>query len=398
MWLWVALCFHVAGRASTAALNITGEWRKYENFPSRLSPPVLRCSSLIFPGARRAMAVAAQEDKDKLAKQLEQMKDALKQGAADAKEAREKLQQQIEKKLEEGNLAEAAKLQQQLDEMNQNAEQMQQMMEKLADKLGQAAQAMKEGGDPKQAGEKLDQLAQDLDQLQEQLDQIENLNEILDQLADAKNAMKCQNCGGAGCKDCEGNGDAEGKGGKGEGKGKGKGKGDFAKGAGQGEGLRDEEETDKSFYDTRVGADPKAGESVRVGDAGGNNVAGKSREAVKEAVQAALAKVLMADDTYYDTLRDKFEGKRRFVGEALTDLGFKIYESGSAFYLWARIPEEFDDALKFNEMLMEKAGVGATPGSAFADTDDWDAYMRICIAREDEILEGAMGKIKSVLG
>lgn len=114
-------------------------------------------------------------------------------------------------------------------------------------------------------------------------------------------------------------------------------------------------------------------------------------------LQAALSRVLMADENYYDKLRDKFEGKRHFVGETLTDLGFKIYESGSAFYLWAKIPEQFDDALKFNEMLMEKAGVGATPGSAFADTDDWDTYMRICIAREDSMLEGAMAKIKSVL-
>lgn len=129
-----------------------------------------------------------------------------------------------------------------------------------------------------------------------------------------------------------------------------------------------------------------------------NNVANIINVCPATPLQAALAKVLMADDTYYDKLREKFEGKRRFVGEALTDLGFKIYESGSAFYLWTRIPEEFDDALKFNEMLMEKAGVGATPGSAFADTDDWDAYMRICIAREDEILEGSMAKIKSVLG
>ncbi len=230
-----------------------------------------------------------QEDKEKLAKQLEQMKDALKQGAADAKEAREKLQQKIEQKLGEGDLAEAAKMQQQLDEMYQNAAQMEQMMEKLAEKLGQAAQAMKEG-DAKQAGEKLDELAQNLDQLQEQLDQIENLDEILDQLADAKNAMNCQGCAGAGCKACEGNGEGDGKSGKGDGKGKGKGKGDFAKGSGQGEGLRDEEETDKSFYDTRVGADAKAGESVRVGDAGGNNVAGRSKEQVKEAVEASLAK------------------------------------------------------------------------------------------------------------
>jgi aspartate/methionine/tyrosine aminotransferase len=84
------------------------------------------------------------------------------------------------------------------------------------------------------------------------------------------------------------------------------------------------------------------------------------------------------------------------ASELLTDLGFDIYNSGSAFYLWARIPEQFDDAIKFNEMLMAN-GVGATPGSAFADTDDWDAYMRICIAREDHILEGALEKIQGVL-
>ncbi len=128
-----------------------------------------------------------------------------------------------------------------------------------------------------------------------------------------------------------------------------------------------------------------------------NNVANIVNVCPATPLQAALAKVLMADSDYYTKLRDKFDGKRRFVSEELTDLGFKIYNSGSAFYLWTRIPEEFDDALKFNEMLMEKAQVGATPGSAFADSDDWDAYMRICIAREDAVLEGALEKIRNAL-
>ncbi|HEX8638052.1 MAG TPA: pyridoxal phosphate-dependent aminotransferase [Pyrinomonadaceae bacterium] len=114
-------------------------------------------------------------------------------------------------------------------------------------------------------------------------------------------------------------------------------------------------------------------------------------------LQAALSRVLMADDDYYAKLRDKFDGKRRFAAEALTDLGFQIYNSGSAFYLWTRIPEDFSDALKFNEMLMEKAGVAGVPGSAFADSDDWDAYMRICIAREDAVLEGALEKFRTAL-
>jgi aminotransferase len=115
-------------------------------------------------------------------------------------------------------------------------------------------------------------------------------------------------------------------------------------------------------------------------------------------LQAALSSVLMADEGYYPRLRDKFDEKRRFTSEILNDLGFDIYNSGSAFYLWARIPEQFNDAIAFNEMLMRDAGVGMTPGSAFADSDTWDAHVRICIAREDSVLEGAMEKLKSVLG
>ncbi|MDQ3322584.1 MAG: pyridoxal phosphate-dependent aminotransferase [Acidobacteriota bacterium] len=114
-------------------------------------------------------------------------------------------------------------------------------------------------------------------------------------------------------------------------------------------------------------------------------------------LQLALSKVLMADRDYYEKLRLSFDGKRRFFADALSDLGFQIYNSGSAFYIWARIPEQFDDALKFNEILMERAGVAGVPGSAFADGDDWDAYMRICIAREDSILEGALEKLQTAL-
>ena len=114
-------------------------------------------------------------------------------------------------------------------------------------------------------------------------------------------------------------------------------------------------------------------------------------------LQAALSKVLMADGEYYTKLRDKFDAKRLSFGTGLKDLGFDLYDSGSAFYIWARIPEEHTDAIAFNEMLMRDAGVGMTPGSAFADTDTWDPFVRICIAREDQVLDGAMEKLKGVL-
>jgi aminotransferase len=114
-------------------------------------------------------------------------------------------------------------------------------------------------------------------------------------------------------------------------------------------------------------------------------------------LQLALAEVLMSDPNYYNVLRDKFAEKRRVAVDALSEVGFKIYDSGSAFYVWARIPDGYADAIAFNEMLISK-GVAGVPGGAFADSAEHDNYMRLCIAREDEILFGALNKIRTAIG
>ena len=114
-------------------------------------------------------------------------------------------------------------------------------------------------------------------------------------------------------------------------------------------------------------------------------------------LQLALSQVLMSDPNYYNVLREKFSDKRKAAVEALREVGFKIYDSGSAFYVWARIPDGYADAIAFNEMLISK-GVAGVPGGAFADSDEHDNYMRLCIAREDEILFGALNKIKTAIG
>jgi aminotransferase len=114
-------------------------------------------------------------------------------------------------------------------------------------------------------------------------------------------------------------------------------------------------------------------------------------------LQRALSTVLMTDPQYYVHLRDRFAMKRKTVVQALEQLGFKIYDSGSSFYVWARIPEGFADAMEFNQMLMDRAGVAGVPGSAFADSDYWNDYMRLCIAREDGVLQGALDRLQSAL-
>ena len=114
-------------------------------------------------------------------------------------------------------------------------------------------------------------------------------------------------------------------------------------------------------------------------------------------LQKALAQVLMADAGYYARLSERFTGKRTRAVGVLEELGFRIYDSGSTFYVWARIPEGFGDAMGLNEKLIAQSGVAAVPGSAFTDSNTWDNYMRLCIAREDHVLDAALGKLHGAL-
>jgi aspartate/methionine/tyrosine aminotransferase len=113
-------------------------------------------------------------------------------------------------------------------------------------------------------------------------------------------------------------------------------------------------------------------------------------------LQLALARVLMSNPDYYTTLRNNFMNKRSAAVAALDQAGFQIYDSGSAFYVWGRIPDGYGDAIEFNEMLISK-GVAGVPGGAFADSEEHNQYMRLCIAREDDILRGALERIQDAV-
>lgn len=113
-------------------------------------------------------------------------------------------------------------------------------------------------------------------------------------------------------------------------------------------------------------------------------------------LQRALSVVLTSELHYYGDLQERFAAKRAFAGEALESVGFELYDSGSAFYLWARIPPDYKDATELNELLIAN-GVAGVPGSAFADSDLHDQFMRFCIAREDNVLESALDRIKRTL-
>jgi hypothetical protein len=177
-----------------------------------------------------------EKEKEQLAKQLDQMKDKIEKLAEDHKKAQDELQKKADELRKNGQNAEAEKVEEQLRQMQNQNKQMQQAKE-MAKQLGQCAQCLKQGNCQK-AGEAMKQAQQAMGDLKKQLDEMEMLDEAMEKLDQAKDKMNCKECGGAGCKFCQGeNNDKKGKG---------------PGGLGRGEGERPEQKSDTSTYDSQV--------------------------------------------------------------------------------------------------------------------------------------------------
>ncbi len=205
-----------------------------------------------------------------LAKQFEQLRDALEKKAQAHQRAQDELKEQIEAQRRAGNTAAADKLQQQLDKLAEKAPQMARLGQ-MAEQLKRAAGAMNKG-DAKQAADALARLGEQLDGMQQQLQELELLDSALDEVADAKSAMACKECQGAGCEACQGDGNKLSDKWAVH---------DMAKGQGIGAGKRGETKNDTGFYDSQVKQNVGKGASVVTGQAEGPNRKGQVQEQIK---------------------------------------------------------------------------------------------------------------------
>ena len=221
----------------------------------------------------------SEAEKQAMAEQLEQLKDKLQEMVNAQQNAKSQLEEQIKRKIAQGDRAAANKLQNQLDQLMQQQQQMKKMSE-LAQKMGQAAQAMKDGKG-QQAAQQLSEMAEGLEAMQAELAEMELLEEAIDQIASAKDSMNCASCEGMGCAMCQSMG-SMGMGGMGSGMGEGDGLGE-----GQGRGDRPEEETGFGTYDSQVRAKPGKGRAITTGTAFGANRPGQALEEIKIAIEAA---------------------------------------------------------------------------------------------------------------
>jgi hypothetical protein len=215
--------------------------------------------------------------KEKLAKQLEQMKEKLEAAAQARQQAMEDLKKQIEQARRAGNLSKAGELQEKLDRLQKQEQQMNRLQQ-LAQQMAQAQQQLKQGDDQKAAAA-MAEMAKQLGQMQQQMKELEMLDAAMDQLEMAKDALACEECEGEGCEACMGamasmeqfSTKSQSQMGNGM-------NGDPRAGAG----MRPDERNATNARDSRVRQDPKQGPATYAGMVEGPNVTGDVVEQIKE--------------------------------------------------------------------------------------------------------------------
>jgi hypothetical protein len=220
----------------------------------------------------------SQEQKQKLQEQLGQLKQKLQEMVDAQNQMKQDLERQIQQRMSQGDRTAAAELQKKLDEMNRQDPAMQKIQQ-MAQKLGACQQCM-ENGDAQQAAQQLSELADSIEAVAQELDEMELLDDALQQIADARDAMNCEACNGEGCSLCQGMGNSFGNGFSER-------LGGMGLGQGRGQGDRPEEESVTDFYDSQVQAKPGKGRAVVIGSARGPNKAGETLEEIKAEIESA---------------------------------------------------------------------------------------------------------------
>ncbi len=67
----------------------------------------------------------------------------------------------------------------------------------------------------------------------------------------------------------------------------------------------------------------------------------------------------------------------------------------ATFYLWFEIPKRFKNSKEYCDLLLEKSGIVAVPGSAFTAIEDpTDKFVRFSIVASDNELDEVTRRMK----
>lgn len=115
---------------------------------------------------------------------------------------------------------------------------------------------------------------------------------------------------------------------------------------------------------------------------------------VFQAVQEAGISALESDDRPLSLIRQTYRERRDALYSGLKGLGLEVMKPEATFYLWAVCPPG-KDSRSFAKLLIEKAGVVATPGVGFGASGE--GYIRFALTVPVARIKEAVQRISKAL-
>ena len=114
---------------------------------------------------------------------------------------------------------------------------------------------------------------------------------------------------------------------------------------------------------------------------------------VFDAIQIAGIAALSSSQTCVDDSNLVYEERRNALIEGLKAMGLEVKPPKATFYIWTPVPKGFT-SISFAKLLLEEAGIVATPGVGFGDAGE--GYIRFALTKPVDRIKEAVERMKKL--
>ncbi len=101
---------------------------------------------------------------------------------------------------------------------------------------------------------------------------------------------------------------------------------------------------------------------------------------------------ITGDQAWLKSRNEIYQTRRDIVVSGLKEAGFEVDFPPAAIYIWAKLPEGFEDSMSFCNLLLEETGVSTTPGIVYGQYGE--GYLRVSLGTKTERIQEAVERIK----
>ena len=114
---------------------------------------------------------------------------------------------------------------------------------------------------------------------------------------------------------------------------------------------------------------------------------------VLDAIQIAGITALSSSQACVDDANLVYEKRRNALIEGLKAMGLEVKPPKATFYIWTPVPKGFT-SISFAKLLLEEAGIVATPGVGFGDAGE--GYIRFALTKPVDRIKEAVERMKKL--